>query len=126
MRAATRRITARYDAALAPVGVTVAQWGLLQKLAKAPEQALSIQQLADLAELERSTAARNVRLLERHGLVRIGPATSDRRASRIELAEQGRSVLRRGQAAWAEAQADVEDLLGRQEAAGLRTLLQQL
>lgn len=126
MRAATRRLTARYDAALEPVGVNVAQWSLLQKLAGAPGQALSIQQLADRAELERSTAARNVRVLEKRGLVHLGPAAEDRRATRIALTEQGRSVLQRGSALWADAQAQVEELLGRGEAADLRTLLQHV
>jgi DNA-binding MarR family transcriptional regulator len=126
MRAATRRLTARYDAALEPVGVNVAQWSLLQKLARAPGQALSIQQLADRAELERSTAARNVRVLEKRGLVHLGPAEGDRRATRIALTEQGRSVLQRGSALWADAQAQVEELLGRGEAADLRTLLQHV
>lgn len=123
LRAATRRLTARYDAALEPVGINVAQWGLLRKLAKEPRQPISIQELADRAELERSTAARNVRVLERLGLVQLSQSAADRRASVIELSEQGVSVLQRGLPLWRQAQREVEQLLGGDEAAGLRSLL---
>ncbi len=123
MRAATRRITALYDAALEPVGVTVAQWSLLRNLARTAGRPISIQQLADRAELERSTAARNVRVLEKLGLVEIGQSTQDRRASTIGLTERGHAVLQGGESLWTEAQRGVEELLGRREAADLRTLL---
>src|ERR1700754_2465481 len=71
LRAATRRLSALYDEALEPVGVNVAQWGLLRKLGAADSQPLSIGELAEASELERSTVARNVRVLEKLGLVRL-------------------------------------------------------
>jgi DNA-binding MarR family transcriptional regulator len=126
IRAATRRITALYDAELEPVGVNLAQWSLLRKVAKPPQQPISIQELADRAELERSTAARNVRVLEKLGLVQIRESPDDRRASMIELTAQGLSVLQRGEPLWQHAQGRVENRLGRREAAELRSLLHSL
>lgn len=123
LRAAARRLTARYDAALEPVGVNVAQWGLLHKLARPPREPISIQELADRAELERSTAARNVRVLERLGLVRLGGSAGDRRLSLIELTGQGLSVLQRGEPLWQQAQREVQALLGGDRASELRSLL---
>ncbi|WP_309616406.1 MarR family transcriptional regulator, partial [Salinibacterium sp.] len=70
IRAATRKITGMYDAALEPAGVTIAQLALLRRLSD--EIALSVEDLARTAELERSSAARNVRVLEKQGLVSIG------------------------------------------------------
>ncbi|WP_375424781.1 MarR family winged helix-turn-helix transcriptional regulator [uncultured Friedmanniella sp.] len=123
LRAATRRLTARYDAALEPVGVNVAQWGLLRKLARPPGEPISIQELADRTELERSTAARNVRVLEKHGLVRLGGSAGDRRLALIELTEQGLAVLHLGEPLWHQAQREVQTLLGGDQAIELRSLL---
>jgi DNA-binding MarR family transcriptional regulator len=123
LRAATRRMTSIYDAALAPVGVNVAQWGLLRKLDRVP---ISIQELADRAELERSTVARNVRVLEKAGLVQLGESPADRRAATIVLTDAGLSVLRRGKPHWRRAQQQVEQRLGRADAIDFRALLLSL
>src|SRR5690349_4990655 len=126
MRTATRRVTAIYDEALAPVGVNVAQWALLRNLARSPHRHVSIQELADSADLERSTASRNVRVLARLGLVRIGASEDDRRISAVELTDQALSVLERGEPLWLRAQERVEELLGAREAGALRSLLHSL
>lgn len=126
LRAATRKITAVYDAALAPVGVNVAQWGLLRKLGEVSQVPMSIQNLAEVAELERSTVARNIRVLEREGLVALGESVEDRRAATIVLTDQGLAVLRTGEPLWQSAQRQVEQLLGRRPASDLRALLLSL
>jgi DNA-binding MarR family transcriptional regulator len=126
LRAATRKITAVYDAALAPVGVNVAQWGLLRKLGEVSQVPLSIQNLAEVAELERSTVARNIRVLEREGLVALGESVKDRRAATIVLTDQGLAVLDTGEPLWHSAQRQVEQLLGARPASELRALLLSL
>jgi DNA-binding MarR family transcriptional regulator len=126
MRRATRRVTAIYDEALAPVGVNVAQWALLRNLARSPRRPVSIQELADSADLERSTASRNVRVLARLGLVRVGGSQDDRRVSAVELTDRAMSVLERGEPLWLRAQERVEELLGAREAGALRSLLHSL
>lgn len=123
IRAAARRISALYDAALEPAGVNVAQWGLLRKLDASPGASSSIGDLAERTELERSTVSRNVRVLERHGLVELTDSTDDRRAAAIILTGKGLAALQQGAPLWQHAQEQVEALLGTESAGQLRSLL---
>jgi len=122
IRAATRKITGMYDAALEPAGVTIAQLALLRRLSD--ETPLSVEDLARSAELERSTANRNVRVLEKQGLVAIGKSESDRRAVTILLTARGVDARRRCEPLWDEAQRQFEEKLGVEAASALRSLLQ--
>jgi DNA-binding MarR family transcriptional regulator len=124
MRAATRRITALYDSALAAAAVNAAQFALLRKLSAVGP--VSIQQLAAAVELERSTVARNVRVLEQSGLVSLASTAEDRRTTVIHLTERGREALKAGAPLWESAQRRVEDSLGVDAAAALRTTLHNL
>ena len=123
LRAASRKVTAIYDAALAPAGINVAQYKLLRIIDRAGP--VSLTGLGRLAELDRSTIGRNVRLLQRLGLVRAVPAADQREAS-VALAEAGRRVLRESAPLWDRAQSRIEAALGHEPAAHLRTLLQSL
>lgn len=118
-----RRLTAIYDDALAPVNVNVAQWGLLRRLDPAGALPVSIQELADLSELERSTVARNVRVLQKLALVQMGESATDRRTATIVLTAAGQGVLQTGLPLWQEAQRQVEQMLGAPRAHELRRLL---
>jgi DNA-binding MarR family transcriptional regulator len=124
MRAATRRITAHYDAALAPAAVNAAQFGLLRKLSAVGP--VSIQHLAAAVELERSTVARNVRVLEKSGFVSLATAAEDRRTTMIRLSERGNEVLEAAAPLWESAQQRVEKGLGVDGAVALRTIVQTL
>lgn len=123
VRRATRKLTALYDAALEPVGINIAQFGLLRRLGRSSPSPLSIQELAERSELERSTVARNVRVLERHGFVELGGSVEDRRASAILLSDEGLAALEQGDPLWRSAQRQVEEMLGKQTASKLRSLL---
>ena len=123
LRTAARKATAIYDAALAPAGVNLAQYRLLRIIARAAPVCLT--ELGRMTELDRSTIGRNVRLLQRMGLVRIAPGTDQREAT-VVLEEAGSRVLREGGPLWEEAQRRIESSLGRKPAAQLRTLLQSL
>jgi DNA-binding MarR family transcriptional regulator len=124
MRAATRRITAVYDAALKSAAVNAAQFALLRRLSATGP--LSIQQLAVAVELERSTVARNVRVLEKSGLVTLATAAADRRTTMIGLSVGGIEVLEAAAPLWASAQRRIEERLGVDGAAALRTTIQTL
>jgi DNA-binding MarR family transcriptional regulator len=123
IRRATRKITELYDAALEPVGINVAQFGLLRRLDRFRAEPLSIQELAERSELERSTVARNVRVLEKRRFVELGWSDEDRRASTILLSAKGLDALERGDPLWHSAQREVEEMLGQQTARKLRSLL---
>ena len=126
LRAATRKMTALYDAALEPAGINVAQWGLLRRLDTAQPDPVSIQTLAERAELERSTVARNVRVLEKLGLLRVGESRQDRRFATIALTAAGRATLEHGAPLWEAAQSQVEEMLGDTVAQELRSVLLSL
>lgn len=116
-------MTALYDAALEPIGVNLAQFSLMRTIARVAP--VSLTELGRLVDLDRSTIGRNVRVLERLGLVEVA-AGADQREATVALAEAGRDTLRRGAPLWDEAQREVEACLGRAEAVQLRTVLQSL
>jgi DNA-binding MarR family transcriptional regulator len=111
-----------YDAALQPAGVNIAQLALLRRLSDTT--ALSVEELARAAELERSTVTRNVRVLEKQGLVEIGESEKDRRTVTILLTPRGVETLRRSEPLWDEAQRRFEEQIGADNAKALRSLLQ--
>lgn len=123
LRAAARKATALYDAALAPVGVSVAQFSLLRNIERAAP--LSMTELGRLVDLDRSTIGRNIRVLQRMGLVQVTPGTDQREAT-LTLTDAARDVIRRAAPLWDDAQRGIEASLGRATAAHLRTLLQSL
>ena len=90
LRAAARKTTALYDAALAPVGINVAQFALLRRIERA--QPVSLTEIGRLADLDRSTVGRNVKVLERLGLVRLA-AAEDQREAAVTLTPAGAEAL---------------------------------
>lgn len=123
LRVAARRVTALYDAALEPAGVTVAQFGMLRRIERAGE--VSITELARLCELERSTTGRNVKVLERMELVKTLPGRDQREAT-VSLSSGGRRALADGDRYWLRAQAEIEAKLGRRKAGALLDLAADL
>ena len=124
LRGAARKVTAMYDDALTPVGVTLAQFRLLRLIERAPGP-LSLTELGRVAELDRSTMGRNVRLLQRKDLVRIAPG-GDQREATVSLEEAGRQALRDATPLWSDAQRRIETVLGTDTARQLQILLQSL
>jgi DNA-binding MarR family transcriptional regulator len=124
LRTAARKVTAIYDAALEPSGINLAQYSLLRTIQRrAP---LSLTELGRLTELDRSTIGRNVRLLQRLGLVRVEPGAEDQREAVVTLDQAGADALQLAGPLWDEAQRRVESALGTDPARQLRTLLQTL
>lgn len=123
LRAAARKTTALYDEALAPAGINVAQFGLLRRIQRVG--APSLTELAGLAELDRSTVGRNVKVLERMGLVGNGPG-EDHREAAVSLTAAGAEAIRNAAPLWDEAQRRVEGVLGLEGARALRALAQAL
>ena len=121
VRSAARHVTQLYDQLLAPAGLRVTQFSILAKLKR--KGPLTINVLADDMVMDRTTLGRNIRPLERDGLISIEAAASDRRAKELHLTKAGENRLRAGLEAWAKAQARFEVSLGGKRAAELRTLL---
>jgi DNA-binding MarR family transcriptional regulator len=87
--------------------------------------ALSLTELARIAELDRSTVGRNIRVLERLGQV-SETAAEDQRETTVKLTEAGLETLRRARPMWEDAQRKVEAALGEAGAETLRTLTMSL
>src|SRR5262249_58200972 len=90
-RTAARAITRAYDEALRPIGLRATQLAVL--VAVAMDEAISINALAKLMGMDRTTLTRNLRPLEKDGLVRRG-IEGWRRSRVLQVTEKGRSRLR--------------------------------
>jgi DNA-binding MarR family transcriptional regulator len=93
----TMRWRAAVDRALAPVGLTHAQYSLLASLyglsrsGTAPSQ----RQLADFAELDTVYVSKLIRSLEAAGLVTRGEHPDDTRAVQLQLTSTGSETIQR-------------------------------
>ena len=122
LRSAALAGTAFYDRKLAPAGVKVTMFRLLRQIDR-----LNVSSLTDLAEatgLDRSTLGRNVRVLERDGLVE-SVQVEDGRNKAIQLTEEGRKALDDAAPLWAEAQSELIAMLG-EDADHLLDVLRQV
>jgi DNA-binding MarR family transcriptional regulator len=120
LRAAARVATRLYDARLAGSGLRIGQVALLAQLRR--HGPLSTSQLAELVAVERSTAVRDVQLLERKGLVTGQPDATDQRRRQLFLTAQGEQRLAAAAPAWRSAQEHMRSRLGGQEMTELVTL----
>ncbi len=121
LRRASRTATSFYDAALAPAGLTVAQFAMLRQL-----QALGrvgISRAAQAMQLDRTTLGRNLGPLERGGMVRIVAGETDGRQRMIEVSDRGDQAVRQAIPAWKSAQAAVDGKLDPSRLALLHELL---
>lgn len=109
LRQAARTVTQHFEALLEPAGIKITQLPILAALARAP---LTMNQLADRLVMDRTTLTRNLRPLERDGLVRIIRG-HDRRERHVQVTDAGIAALRRALPIWKKAQAEMVDALGR-------------
>ncbi|MGE0735737.1 MAG: MarR family winged helix-turn-helix transcriptional regulator [Alphaproteobacteria bacterium] len=109
LRQAARTVTQHYEAMLDPVGIKITQLPILAALAGAP---LTMNQLADRLVMDRTTLTRNLRPLERQGMLRIERGY-DKRERHVQATEAGIAALRRALPIWKKAQAEMVDALGR-------------
>lgn len=123
LRRAGRRVSAEYDAALAPAGIGVAQFSLLRQIGR--QAPLSLTDLGALTELDRSTVGRNVGVLMREGLVATSPG-EDGREALLSLSASGRRKLKAAAPLWRKAQQKIEKRLGRNGLRQLETLLAEI
>lgn len=123
IRRATASVTKHYDCVLAPCGVTVSQYSLLLNISRAEQ--CSIRELADMAELDRSTLSRNLKPLFHEGLV-VNTKQQGTRNHQLELTEAGKETLECAKRLWAEAQQDVKIKLGDEGLNALEKILGSL
>jgi DNA-binding MarR family transcriptional regulator len=88
---ASRIIGRRFDEALRPVGLTNWQFSLLMALNQ--PSPLTVNGLAEELAMDRTTTTKNLRPLERRGLLEIRHDEEDARVRRIALTDSGRALL---------------------------------
>jgi DNA-binding MarR family transcriptional regulator len=109
LRKALRAVSHIYEEALAPSGLRDTQLSLLVALALGGD--MPVARLAGMLVLDRTTLTRNLRPLERQGLVRSAPGP-DRRVRLVRLTEAGRAALTLALPAWEKAHRRVMAGLG--------------
>jgi DNA-binding MarR family transcriptional regulator len=116
MRRAARAVSDFYNVIMEPAGLHANQFTLLIPAYLA--QDLTISQLAQLAGLDRTTLARNLKVLEERGLIRLRPG-DDQRTRVIGITDLGRQTLLEALPLWEKAQQQISDYLGQTQLAGL-------
>src|SRR5271165_6827008 len=108
-RLAARRITQFLEKKMEPSGLTIAQFGLMAQVAAADDDTLGA--LALRTGLDQSTLSRNLRSLERDGLVEIAATGNDLRRRAVWLTEKGARDLEAALIHWREAHAELGELI---------------
>jgi DNA-binding MarR family transcriptional regulator len=124
LRQAARHVTKLYDEALASTGLGLNQYSILSKLNRFGPK--SLQALATLLVMDRSTLGHLLRPLERRGLVTLGVSETDRRSRVIALTPAGTQLTKEARPLWANAERRFERGFGVEDAISLRTILRQV
>jgi DNA-binding MarR family transcriptional regulator len=121
IRQAARHVSQYYDQHLAPSGLRITQFSILAKLkAGGP---LTINSLAEVMVMDRTTLGRNILPLERDGLIAVAQGSTDRRSKELRLTDVGLERLHDAWKYWAEAQAGFDAAFGSHQDLELRTLM---
>jgi DNA-binding MarR family transcriptional regulator len=124
LRQAARRVTKLYDDALAPIGLGANQFSILARLSLVGPS--TIQDLAGLLVMDRSTLGHLLRPLEKRGLVKLAISERDRRSRMVALTPAGKAVVAKGRLRWAAAQRQFESTFGKEAALELRAVLKEI
>jgi DNA-binding MarR family transcriptional regulator len=124
LRQASRRVTRLYDEALAPIRLGVNQFSILARLGRVGPS--TIQEVARLLVMDRSTLGHLLRPLEKRGLVRIRVSDRDGRSRVAALTPAGRALVAKGRPLWAGAQRRFASAFGEKGSAQLRAVLKHV
>jgi DNA-binding MarR family transcriptional regulator len=106
---AARALARRFDDVLRPFGLTNGQFSLLMSLNRPEPPAMG--PVASLLAMDRTTLTAALKPLERRGLVKVSPDTSDRRSRNLKLTAKGEELLARAVPAWERTHHEVEELI---------------
>lgn len=109
VRKAARAVTQLYDNILKPTGLRGTQFTLLVALSIRGN--IGISQLAEVLVMERTTLTRNLKPLEKQGLIDISEG-SDRRTRTVRLTAEGREKIKETTPYWEQAQEIITEGLG--------------
>jgi DNA-binding MarR family transcriptional regulator len=120
LRKASRRLSQMYDAALAPVGLTITQYGLLTEVLKRGEKAPTVTELAAAMVMERSGLGHTLGPLERDGYIVLVVNAEDARSRHVVLTVRGKTLQAKASKLWLQAQNKFAEVVGSNEAKKLQ------
>lgn len=109
LRRTARKVTKAFDDALRPSGLKITQFSLLT--AAFIQENQNVGRLAELMGMDRTTLSRNLKLLEKRGLVKLEPG-QDRREVRVSLTIAGLAAMEKAAPLWHEMQERLVQGLG--------------
>jgi DNA-binding MarR family transcriptional regulator len=115
-----RNVTQFYDDALASSGLRITQYSILNRISE--HGALTMNELADLLVMDRTTLTHNLRPLQQQGLVRL-EVGEDRRQRRVVLTDAGEKARLSARGLWKAAQERFDARVGADKARQLRAAL---
>jgi DNA-binding MarR family transcriptional regulator len=111
-RRAARTLTRVYDDELRATGLQATQLTLLNAVAMHEPGGAPLSELARILALDATTLSRNLRPLERAGLLRIARSPTDRRARLAHLTRAGQRAVARALPSWKRAHRRIAEALG--------------
>lgn len=102
LRAASRLVTRRYEAALRPTGLTASQFSILQTLNT--RESLCPSDISDALGFDQTTVTRLIATMERQGLIKVTPDAQDRRKRHIARTKIGSEKYAQALPIWQELQ----------------------
>lgn len=112
VRKASRVITQLYDEALQPSGLLSNQFTILVTLARVGSATMNT--LAQQLVMDRTTLTRNLKPVEKKGLIEIKPG-QDKRTRLVSLTALGENTLEQALPRWEQAQSQVIATLGEKQ-----------
>lgn len=122
LRKAGRLSSRIYDRELQPVGLNIGQWSLLSRLKVSG--GTTIGALAEALAMDRTTLTRNLKPLQRDGLVELGQG-EDRRTSIVRLTKKGTTLWFSALPLWEKAQDEMRRLIGIKAQLALNRILDE-
>lgn len=112
VRRASRALTRLYDESLRPAGLQASQLTMLVAVATCGEEGANIGALAEGLVMDRTTLTRNLKPLEKAGLIRVARDPSDARVRLVFLTRKGERAIEAAFPLWEQTQEHVREQLG--------------
>ena len=119
VRLLNRTITAIYDDALRPLGLTAGQLNVLVVIAK--RGPISPGEIARRLNMEKSTVSRNLARMRDNGWITVTAGEAGNK-QRLTLSGRGKALLERALPAWEEAQTQARAVLGQRGADSIHSI----
>ncbi len=126
VRAASRLLTRVYDEALRPLGIQASQLSVLVAVAMFGEEGAAMAGIARVLVMDPTTLTRNVRPLERSGLLRVARSPEDARRRIVFLTRAGERMVEAAGPLWKQALARIDAALGARRVEALREQLAEI